>query len=231
MSEDATISILKSQIAELTSRLTKAAGQAKERKVALEKLQTRIAQMESEHKAALEAKDAELAELQEAVVALDDEREEIQHRLETTPDEMRAEVDRLTGELRVRDVRDKFSDLKEKLQDGVKLDQLFKYVDFDPGSVEDPASLDVEGMVKQWQEAASPLFKQAENRPEGAVAPKREQAAPLKVADGLPGRGARDTASSRVTYTKAEIRRPGWERTRPELRDAIESGEAVCLDA
>lgn len=222
--ENISIKYLQQRIADLEKERDGYKAEAKERRLKLKRLT-------EDHAAEVERLTAELAELQEAVVSLDDERQEIEQQLETDPDGLRQQITELQGQIKLRDVKDRFADLKPQLADKVDLDKLFSIAGFDPSGVEDLDGLNPDELVGQWREAAPYLFKPAEtatHAPGGATKAERQ---PLRVAETTAGRGARDTTSARVTYSKAEIRRPGWERARPELRDAIESGEAVCLDA
>lgn len=145
---------------------------------------------------------------------------------EFEPSVMDRELARLKTELKVRDIREKFRIVEGQLGDKVTLDKLFKYHDFNPADA-DLESLDVDGLVTGWRDAAPALFRSSGGHPEST--PDGEKGPALVT--GLPnGRGMPDMKSGRVTYTREDVRSSGWQQRRPELVEAIRRGEAELID-
>lgn len=155
-----------------------------------------------------------------------------QSRAESRPGEQADRIRDLEAQLRGRDVRDKIDShvrsLKDvALADGVDVAKMMKAAGFDP-SADGSESVDPAELVGRLRSSDPYLFKPlaATN---AAVAPHGAQRPTLQV--GVPvGRGESDKAAAAVTYTRDELKSPGWADRRPELKAALARGEALLRE-
>ena len=225
MSEEL-IKSLNQRINELQARNTQLEVARKEAKREAAALRGELETARQEHAAKVAEMESEWEAAEEEYSALVAERDEFRSRAEAPPDER---ITQLEQEIRTRDLKAKFRDVEAQLAEGFDLEAAWKLQGFDPAKVEDLAKFDASELVKEWRASRPGLFK-----PEGAGSTPAQGGTPrpLKTAMDFTGRGGRDSATGRVTISRAELREPGWERRNPDYVDALKRGDgsAVIVD-
>jgi hypothetical protein len=147
------------------------------------------------------------------------------------PDDKDKTIQELTGQLRQRDFRDAFR--AEATKAGVKsemVDKLLKLSDLTPPS---------EGEIKpesfaEYLAAAktSDGWAFGETPSAGASVNGTSQSNGQAVSQPPPGAGRSASAPSvgQVRYSNADINQAGWQKSRPELVQALKAGTAVLTD-
>ncbi len=148
--------------------------------------------------------------------------------LKGNPDEQAATIADLRAQLAARDRRDEWRGaIDGKLADKVSVDEVMAKAGYKPDGKALTAEQITE-LVGKAREAAPYLFKaegqEPSDAPNGATNAGR-------LSQGPGGsQGSPDKSSSRVTYTKDEVSRPGWQQARPELVEALQKGSATLVE-
>jgi hypothetical protein len=167
---------------------------------------------------------------------------DLEQRIEATeqyatmpPDEKDKSIADLRRQLATRDRRDEWAKaVGDRLAPGVPLEDLWAKAEYEPG--DDPADeATITEAVGKARDRAPYLFKPdadaAGDTQGGADAPRATATpAPRPVVSSGGGQGAPDRTPRRVTYTRAEVKTPGWQHKRPELAEAMTAGTAVMVD-
>lgn len=204
-------------------------------------LQTRINDLQGENatlkaenkdrRLKLRDRSAEVETIKAQIADLTKERDALKASLDSAPATADERVKALEAQIRHRDVRDAFR--SAPLAPGIKIDQIFKFFDVDPATVD---MTKAEELVKGWREAAPGLFRTSDD----GQSQTQAQAAPGGATQGqggrsaldlthLAGRGGRDNGPQPATYTRAEVAQAGWETQRPELAAALKAGTAKLV--
>lgn len=147
-------------------------------------------------------------------------------RASTTPDEKDATIADLRGQIASRDHKDAFR--KAAGEAGVKpgsVDDLYSLSGLKPGEGEAKAE-DFAGFLASAKEGRSWAFGEAAPA-DPVVQPIKLGAAPPLPA-GMSGRGGQGGGSP-IRYRLEDVAKPGWQRDRPELCEAIAKGTAICI--
>lgn len=186
MSEDVTASvstkILTDRIGELERSLALTTKESMTRKRAVRDLQPK-------YDALVKERDTLLTE-----------RDTYKLKSEATPGEQADRVKALEGELRGLKIAGKFAGVG--LAEGFDLNDVFKTVGFDPGTI-DPDKLDVTELVKTWQTAKPGLFKNAGSAAGSASQTETKRGA-LDVSTPT-GRGGAQGGSGRVKVSYRDM--------------------------
>ena len=207
---------LNTSITELTNELATTRAEAKDKRIKGKQATVKLDE-------ALK----ELENVRKQVDAAHLERDSFKDKLNASPHEYAVKLKDLENQIKTRDIKDLFSPLKEKLADGISLEDLFKIHEFNLDEV-DSASIKVDELAKTWRDAKPGLFKTEGDPSAAADAAKAVAKAPLRVSEAA-GRGGRDT-SSPLTYRKSDVQTPGWDVKNKSLAEAIGNGTATLID-
>lgn len=156
------------------------------------------------------------------------DRDEWQRKANAAPTEKDAEINKLRTDLRTRDYEDLFKDaVGKELADGWTVRDLWHYGEFDPAKVDkiDPSQItELVGKVKTTKPG---MFLKPDDA--GNASNSQGTARPALTGATDAGRGARDTASGRISYRRIDTATPGWMTKNPALAAAISAGTAVLL--
>lgn len=158
---------------------------------------------------------------------------EWQARAESRPSEQAERIKALESQLRGRDVVDRLratlaSTDGISLAKGVDVGKILMIAGVDP-SADGSDKIDLTELVGKVRETDPYLFAPPAGATNSAAALGGAQKQALQVTAPV-GRGAPDTPVNPVRYTRAELRDPGWQQTRPELAKAIAAGNAVLVE-
>ena len=116
------------------------------------------------------------------------------------------------------------------MAEGFDLKTAMKAQDFDPAKIEDLDTFDAAELVQEWRKSRPGLFKPGETPNEAAGAATQPIVRKVfSASDASASRGARDTASERVSYTKATFRDPDWQEKNPALASALSRNDGSAV--
>ena len=201
---DALIDSLNRRVSELTNENASLKAEAKGRRVKGRELTGELETLR--------------AQLAEATKELD--------RYKATTNDTAAKIKELETKLRATEVEKKFSGFTSELAPGVTLDKLFRVGGFDP-SADGADAIDPAEWLANVKSTDAYLFKPAGETPAVAAGAAKRPALSVETPAG---RGAHDASARRVTYTRADVARPDWQQTRPELVEALKRGTAEFVE-
>lgn len=210
MSDELVIKTLNDELSRLRKELADTAAEAKKRRIDGRGVKSELEKLKAERDALIADRDGWKA------------------KAEAAPSDVAKENERLKGEIKVRDLKAKFNGVSEQLGEGVTIEHLWKFNDFDPAAA-DVESLDVDGLVKGWRDAVPGLFKSADVK--SAAPPGGAQKPGLRI--NLPaGRGAPDDASSRFTVRRtSDLGNPIWmQKNQARIAEAAAEGTLTYVD-
>jgi hypothetical protein len=150
-----------------------------------------------------------------------------------TPDEWKTKAEEVQKALATRDRRDEWSQhVKDQLADGVPIEDIWAKAGYEPGD-EPTTPEQINELVGKARDAAGYLFKppaSAGGAPSGAQT--QANGTPKRPVSGLGGgQGTPDRAALRMSYRRSDVA-PGtnWQKSKPELVQAIRDGTAELVD-
>lgn len=206
-------------IASLNTRVSDLQQQAANLKAALKEAR-------GERSAAVAERDTLRAEL----AKLATERDDWKGKAEAAPSQTAETIAKLQQQLRTRDHRDAFR--ARAASAGVRpeaVDDLYALSGLAPPESGDvtPESFDeylgAAKTSRAWAFGVTP-------EPSGQNGTSQGVKLPATPPPAGAGRSASAPPDGRVQYTADEVRRPGWQKARPELVTALAEGRAVCLE-
>jgi hypothetical protein len=132
------------------------------------------------------------------------ERDSYKLKSEATPGEQADRVKALEGQLRGLTIAGKFAEVG--LAKGFTLDDVFRTVGFDPGTI-DPEKLDVPELVKAWRLAKPSLFDHTAGSPAGSASQPETKRPALTVSTPA-GRGSAEGGSGRLKVSMRDLADP-----------------------
>jgi hypothetical protein len=171
-------------------------------------------------------------DLQKSMGTLTTERDDAKKRLESAPSELQAEIDRLKGEIRTRDHRKVFDKVAKEA--GVldkAVDDLWTLSGY-KAEGDAPDEKSIGELMKGAKDARPHLFAAPEAAGSTTADASASSQAEKPLTEGLSaGRGARDTASSRLTVRRQDVGDPNWMRANQNRMDEAQAnGTLVYVD-
>lgn len=160
--------------------------------------------------------------------------EEYEAKFKAAPDEKDATIGELKAKLLERDHRDAWKDaIGSELHEKASVEKLWREIEYKPDGDPDPAK--ITEFVSKAKESAPYLFRPTDpaGQAGGAHQTSTSQAkpkAPLTVASGDGGRGARDTSSGTVRISRSEMQEPGWMSKDKAKAAAFKAGDYTLVD-